>query len=179
MSASRAQASRSTRRDRTTSSRALTDTYSEFIAGIELRYLWLAALEVRNDHGPTTPQPGGVRVEDEATWEPRDGGFRIYHVYDLVFSGAGDTETPIATLRVTYGLEFSSALPLTDELFEVFSTVNVPVNTWPHLRELVASMLGRFGWQPFALPTLKRLPRRSSRRRSRRGTHSNAPEEPS
>lgn len=179
MSTSRAPASRSTRRDGKTSSRALTDTYSAFIAGIELEHLWLAALEVRNHHGPTTPQAGNVRVEDEATWEPRDGGFRIYHVYDLAFSGPGDTETPIATLRVTYGLEFSSALPLTDELFEVFSTVNVPVNTWPYLRELVASTLGRFGWQPFTLPTMKRLPRRTSRRRSPRGTRSKAPEESS
>ncbi len=176
MSTSRVQASRATRRDRKTGSQALTDTYSEFIAGIELEHLWLAELEVHNHHGPTTPPAGNVRVEDDATWEARDGGFRIYHMYNVVFLAASDAETPLATLRATYGLEFSSGMPLTEELFTIFSTVNVPVNTWPYLRELVASTLGRFGWQPFALPTMKRLPRRSSRRRSSRGTRADRPE---
>ncbi len=175
MSTSRVEASRATRRDRKVSSQALADTYSAFIAGIELEHLWLATLEVHNHYGPTTPQTGNVRVEDEVTWEPRDGGFRIYHTYTVIFLAASDEERPLATVRVTYGLEFSSAMPLTEELFAVFSTVNVPVNTWPYLRELIASTLGRFGWQPFALPTMKRLPRRSSRRRSSRAARSDAP----
>jgi hypothetical protein len=45
---------------------------------------------------------------------------------------------------------------MTERIFAVFQTANLPVNIWPYLRELVASITGRMGWLPITLPTLKR-----------------------
>ena len=70
------------------------------------------------------------------------------------------------------------AEPMTEGIFAVFQDVNLPVNTWPYLREFLAATTGRMNWITFTLPALKRgagpggdadRPRATRGRAARRG----------
>jgi hypothetical protein len=130
--------------------------YGEFIQQLQLREFWLHSATIENPNGPVMPESGrlSISIEDgELRWEPAQGGFRAFHGY--VVRIAQEDDTHYATVAVTFGLEFSSTEEMSDELFRVFSTRNLPVNTWPFLREFFYTTLGRMGWAPLTLPVLK------------------------
>lgn len=129
------------------------EQYASFIGQIELDAIWLARSRVENHAGLRSPRHAEVGVSESAQWQPADDGFDIQHQYMLHFHNAGQE---LAVIDVTFGLHFTSHQPMTDETFEVFRAVNLPVNTWPYLRAYVADTTGRFGWLPFTLPALKR-----------------------
>lgn len=129
------------------------EEYAAFIAGVELECLWLRECQVLNQAGPRSPLAGSVTLELASWWEPLPTGFRAFHRYEARIQA---DETPLATITVTFGLDFRSSQPMTDRLFALFREINLPVNTWPYFREFLASMTGRMNWLPVTLPTLKR-----------------------
>lgn len=126
--------------------------YSAFIDQIELVTIWLSSAQVTNQHGPTTPEKGVLDIQRSAHWEASPSGFRAFHTYTATLKTA---ETSAVLIEVTFGLEFDSAEPMTDAIFGIFQLVNLPVNTWPYLREFLATTLGRFGWEPIIIPAFK------------------------
>ncbi|MCE7929106.1 MAG: hypothetical protein DYG91_11500 [Chloroflexi bacterium CFX7] len=129
------------------------DQYAAFIQQLELESIWLADASVRNDAGPAMPEEARIVFEPlESQFELIDGGFECYHEYGLQIHSEG---TRIAEIMATLGVRFRSGESMTNELFEPFREVNLPVNTWPFFREFVHTTLGRFGWVPFTLPAFK------------------------
>lgn len=130
------------------------EEYAVFIAQIELRDIWLQQAHAKNQLGPEGPR-GAIEVEitDDTRWHAREGGFDAIQQFALRFA-LGDA--PLAEIEVTFALRFRSAQAMTEEIFQVFRAVNLPLNTWPYLREFVSATTGRMGWLPFTLPALKR-----------------------
>jgi preprotein translocase subunit SecB len=129
------------------------EAYGEFIGQIQLRNLFLKDAFVRNIYGSDTPDHVSVELSSSAEYQNTEQGFDAIHHYEMDFS-SGDTVA--SHISVTFSVGFESTIQLTDEMFETFREVNLPVNTWPYLREFVSSTLGRMNWQPFALPALMR-----------------------
>ncbi len=127
--------------------------YARFIGQIELTGVWLKDAKIENLLGSESPERSEVHLDDYATWNEVPGGYTVFHTYSLNIS---DLESDVAILSVTFGVDYDSELTMTSELFEVFQAVNLPFNTWPYLREFIASILGRMNWYPFVLPALKR-----------------------
>ena len=128
------------------------EEYARFIGQIELEQIWLATVHIENSHGPRTPEQATFRFSSDAQREPSTHGFRIFHHYNVRIEGV---DSCLAEFDVTFGVDFASTLPLTDALFVIFEEVNLPVNTWPFLREFVSTTIGRMGWLPFTIPALK------------------------
>jgi len=127
--------------------------YGAFIEQIELEDLWLQSAAIENRYGPNMPEPGRVSIDHrDSRWEPTDKGFRAFLGYQINIL---DDDQIYASVAITYGLEFASADPMSDEYFKVFSDRNLPINTWPFLREFFYTTLGRMGWVSLTLPTLK------------------------
>jgi len=126
--------------------------YAAFVGQIELLDVWLRSARVANEHGPVTPDHVSIHVESNADWMTTDAGFRAFQAYRLWFQGF---DVLFAEVEVAFGLEFSSQEPMTDEIFGTFSEFNLPLNTWPYLREFVATTTGRMGWTAATLPTFK------------------------
>jgi hypothetical protein len=145
------------------------EEYAEFIGQIELSNIWLHEAHINNMQGPQTPDQATFRFRSTARWEPQDGGFHIFHHYTVHVE---TVDAPLAELDIALGVDFASKLPLTDEIFAIFEDVNLPVNTWPFLREFVSTAVGRMGWIPFTIPALKqgvkRTPRPPTATRTRR-----------
>jgi len=108
---------------------------------------------VTNSHGPRAPSRASVGITSpEASWSNASDGFDVELPYVVEFADGG---TVHARLSATFGLHFTSGMPMTDSLFDVFTDINLPINTWPFLREFVSTTLGRMGWQSFTLPAFK------------------------
>lgn len=141
------------------------EDYGAFIGQIHLRTIWLQDATVSNKHGPHTPEEAAIGFASVAEWSDREGGFQVLHTYMV---GIESAEQEFAQIHTTFGLDFDSQQPMTQEIFDIFEDVNLSVNTWPFLREFVSTSLGRMGWSPFTLPALKRGvrdPRESKRKR--------------
>ncbi len=128
------------------------EDYAAFIRQIELASIWLKDLKVTNHNGPTTPEQGSLGFQHSANWELSPGGFRSFCTY-LVRLESSDAL--YLGMDVTFGLDFVSKKEMNDDVFSLFQDVNLPVNTWPYLREIVANVMGRLGWASFTLPTFK------------------------
>jgi len=127
--------------------------YAAFIGQIELDATWLDAARIVNHRGPKPPEQASVALGESARWEQRPDGFHAFQSYEARIEA---DNTLLAEIDVTFGLHFKSARPMTDRIFAVFQEVNLPVNTWPYLREFLAGTTGRMNWITFTLPTLKR-----------------------
>lgn len=127
--------------------------YGVFIKQIEFRDIWIQSASIENLHGPIMPEPGRISIVESARWEPVEEGFHAFHKYDVTLRGSDDDI--VATVSAAFGLLFSSTQEMTDSLFEVFSDVNLPINSWPFFREYFYASLARMGWAPLTLPALK------------------------
>ena len=117
-------------------------------------------------------EQASVEVDREAYWESASDGFHAFHRYTIEVQSESER---VAKVDATFELAFSSEQTMTDGIFAVFQEVNLPLNTWPYLRNFLADALSRMGWPPFTLPALKigptssgddspaRPPRRKSR----------------
>ncbi|MHB1414451.1 MAG: hypothetical protein ACYC1C_04295 [Chloroflexota bacterium] len=140
--------------------------YAAFIRQIELTRVWLQDARVTNHHGPSTPKEADIHIHGDARWEPRTDGFRVFQTYSVDFN---HEEQSLARVEVTFGLQFGSEMPMTEPVFVVFRRANLPVNTWPYLREFLDTMTSRMNWAVFTLPTLKRVPEPPKARTTRSG----------
>ena len=126
--------------------------YNAFIGQIELTSIWLSSSAIENPSGPGSLGEVSIDIAGNARWESMEDGLVAFHAYDVTFK---ESDSKVAGISVTFGLEFKSEQAMTDELFTVFQKVNLPVNTWPYLRAFLADALGRMGWPPLTLPAFK------------------------
>jgi hypothetical protein len=131
---------------------ASTEQYNAFIQQIDLQSVWLASAKVENGVGAEPPDRTDVSINRFSTWGVIEGGFLAFDTYTIVL---GAPRAPAATIEVTFGLDYRSALVMTDALFEPFQQVNLPLNAWPYAREFVASATARMNWVRFTLPALR------------------------
>lgn len=129
------------------------NAYAAFISQIELLSIWLKSASVENFHGPALPEDLSITVDGVNEWEQRPDGFRAFQHYRIRLSKQDDAL--LAEIKTTFGADYSSEFPMTDELFATFGDVNLPLNTWPYLREYASATVSRLGWSPITLPTLK------------------------
>jgi len=152
--------------------------YAAFIGQLQLTNIWLEGSRISNEHGPATPEQASLSItSDKASFESEPDGFTAHQGYQVTFTLV---DAVIAEIEVGFGLRFSSPQTMTDEIFQVFSEVNLPVNTWPYFREYVATAMGRMGWTPMTLPALKRgvrpsIPTQRAVRRSSRPRKASQP----
>lgn len=127
--------------------------FADFIGQIRLQGIWLSSAKVVNKVGPVTPEHVAIGIDDSSTWKPQEWGFRALTEYRIRLT---DNRKLLATVDASFAVDFASGQPMTDSIFNTFGEVNLPVNTWPYLREFLASSFGRMNWTPFTLPALKR-----------------------
>ena len=126
--------------------------YNAFIGQIELSSIWLSSSAIENPGGPGNPGEASIDIAASARWESVEDGFVAFHAYGVRIEV---TDSKVANISVTFGLEFKSEQTMSEWLFAVFQEVNLPVNTWPYLRSFLADALGRMGWPPLTLPAFK------------------------
>ena len=128
--------------------------YVSFIQQLELVNIWLRSARVTNSTGGITFSQAEVSIEDSSSWKDIEVGFQAFHKFTATFT---DGKKKLGRIEAEFVADYASDEPMEDELFELFKTNNLPLNTWPYFREYVSSTTGRMQWLPFTLPTRKFL----------------------
>ncbi|MEO5510413.1 MAG: hypothetical protein ABIS27_07260 [Longimicrobiales bacterium] len=133
--------------------------YDAFIAGLHIQGIRISDADIKAPH-PYGSEPHRQlegRVATSNNYANMQGGF--FARSTLAFDGVyADEEQPRVSIKVTVEVGYLAAVPMSDDIFEVFGIRNLPLNTWPYLREFVQSALVRAGWPVYTLPAFKPAP---------------------
>lgn len=134
------------------------EEYQGFLQGLELRHVRLISLEVESFEDEPRPLESVVSVEGDTEFVKVPTGFEARTRYCVFFTERTSGEK-LGAIEAVYGFRYDSETQLNDKgaatYFEIFKDVNMPVNSWPFMRELTYNIMSRMGWTPFVLPLLK------------------------
>jgi len=133
--------------------------YKEFIEGIELENIFFSKanfelLVFNRDFWREKPDIN--MIEDAKLLERKSEKFVVTHKYNLVISNPAEKKEKFLKISANLVAEYSTKKEITEEIFELFRKINLPLNTWPYFREYVHSCMGRLNIPPLILPVLKR-----------------------
>lgn len=134
------------------------EVYREFITGVELLSLRLISVDAKIDDKYFSHETDvSIKVEDKAKYSDSDrgGGFSAFHDYDISLSCEGQ-EKPYISFKAQFEVIYSSEIAINKKIWDVFKNVNLPLNTWPYVRELFHNTVLRFNHPPVILPAIKR-----------------------
>lgn len=132
------------------------DEYNTFVNQIDLKWVYLESSTIKRRRMPEITQELGYKDKTgKCRYEAIEGGFRTSFNYQIFLLEA-EQEEPFAEIKCTYAAEYESEMPMTKDLFTVFKELNLPLNTWPYIREFVHGTTNRMGLPGLVLRSLKR-----------------------
>ena len=129
------------------------EKYREMLDGIELHSISLKTIKASVAYENLSERMD-VFLEDEAFYENDEDGFYVENKYILV--AKNKKRKNVLKIECIYLLHFSALEEITDDFFEIYKEISLPLNVWPFFRELVNSITLRMNIPPITLPLLKR-----------------------
>jgi len=127
--------------------------YKKFITKLSLKEIKMlsAAAKVEKDFSP----PASVKIKDNKKYEVLgEGSFRVLQEYTLQATESGEKRIRFE-VKALYSLIYSSEVPITDEIFKIFSYSNLTLHTWPYFRQFVHEMTLRMNLPPLLLDVIR------------------------
>lgn len=128
--------------------------YNRYLENINLLDICLVNSKIKankNNFG----EKGQLRFEEESQIvEKTDSFVKIADTYKLK---AKSEKKIIFSIDVVYHVSFGTSEDIPLEFFDIFNSMNLPVHTFPYLREYVHSMVSRMGLPSLVLPLKKFL----------------------
>ena len=126
--------------------------YNDFVKQIEVDDLRIVSAQVNLLDYSYFPSSAEVKWRMRASYEKAEEQFSVSHRYNVTILDK-ETNEDKAKISVTFLVAYSSKTPINDDFFRIFKARNLPLNTWPYLREFVHNVTMRMGWPPFIAPT--------------------------
>jgi len=126
--------------------------YRDFISQIEITDIRIISAQVKIPDYSYFPSSAEVKWRMTASYEKAEEQFNVSHRYNVTILDK-ETNEAKAKISVTFFVEYSSKIPISDDFFEIFKVRNLPLNTWPYFREFIHNITTRVGWPPFIAPT--------------------------
>ena len=130
--------------------------YGEILSGVELEGITMIRGRFSLNKEELSPE-AEYAIKNTASYEiSKENVAIVSHSYRL---GVINKESRKKALHIecTYHVDYSSETDFTEEFFELFREVNLPLNTWPFFREYVFNITSRMNIPPLSLPLLKRF----------------------
>lgn len=128
------------------------EEYNNFVKQIEVEDIRIVSAQVNILDYSYFPSSAEVKWRTKASYENMEEQFNVFHRYNMTIWDK-ETKEDKAKISVTFLVSYSSKIPISDDLFTIFKVRNLPLNTWPYLREFVHNTTMRIGWPPFVAPT--------------------------
>ena len=126
--------------------------YKSILDGIEINSIYLKSLKSTIDPGLIT-EGMSISIKDNASYVTTENGFIIENKYTL--TSKNRDKKIVLKIESNYVLHFTSRLEVTDDFFDIYKNISLPLNVWPFFRELVNSITARMNIPPLTLPLLK------------------------
>ncbi len=128
--------------------------YRDYLEQTELESILLSSCsaKLRKDKfGDSMKHSVSDKVKYDIS-EPKTA--RLLHEYQFVVTRSTKRDFAVKII-CEFEVELTSKSEITEDFLEIFSQVNLPLNTWPYFREFIQNMLQRMGLPPLTLPFLK------------------------
>jgi preprotein translocase subunit SecB len=136
------------------------EEYDNFIKNLELLNLYLSECRFKR----ADSELGNHNIEVTASLELikneykqlKDNTFEVRHSVNFILSFNKDSKKiKLFELKAVFMLIYKNKIKITDEIFDLFSKKNIPLNIMPYLREFVTNSMYRTGLPPILLPVTK------------------------
>ena len=128
--------------------------YATFIEQIDIANIGLVSASAARLGDAERLSNSIMDIKTKAWYENGQGEFRVFHRYNMNIKNA-ETRGQTAKLSAVFVITYRSELPLTEEIFEIFKGVNLPLNTWPYFRELAHNTFSRMNLPQIIAPAFK------------------------
>jgi preprotein translocase subunit SecB len=130
--------------------------YSEILSKTQLLEIYMESCSVSQvREGIHSEKKINIEINDRAIIKKAETGFKVLHKYDIKTVSPEATK-PSLRISVAFALVFSCDYSVGKSFFDVFKNVNLPLNSWPYLREFVQSTVQRMNLPPLTLPFVRR-----------------------
>lgn len=128
--------------------------YRNFLGKVNLKSIVLTFLTVKTDRKKTNKNmKADIKLQNDfAIVGPHEASVSV--TYELAATKTIKKDAAVE-ITATYEVILSAEEELTKEFLEIYSEINVHLNTWPYFRELVQSMTQRAGLPPLTLPLFR------------------------
>jgi len=130
--------------------------YNKILKGIELQDIYYVTGKfsiVREALSPNSK----IKITKNAKFDVLSKNFvRLSHTYKLHVINK-ESKKRCINIECAFGLDLQSNEEFTEEFFEVFKEINLPINTWPFFREYVFNITSKMNIPPLTLPLLQSI----------------------
>jgi hypothetical protein len=117
--------------------------YRDFISQMGVGDICILSANMKRFGSLSGPRPDvEVNYKDKAQYANQGSGFMAFHRYDVTVKDDKGKKR-LALVSVTFAVYYVSKIPMTDQIFEKFCQLNLPLNTWPYFREFTHNSLAR------------------------------------
>ncbi len=133
------------------------EAFNKFSEGLKLLRISLNKIEAKfNDEAEQTENEKQVYIDKKAAYQVLDNSnFRVFQDFDLSVGDKENKENKFITIKSTFTIDFSSELPIDDDIFKMLAETTVLITAWPYLRELVQSITIRMSVPPIVIPPIQ------------------------
>lgn len=127
--------------------------YKKFVKGISLKELKIVSIKASVEELFTPPAK--LKIRDTADYETlSDSQIKILHKYSIEGIKKGEDKAGFI-VEVHYILLYSSTIPMTKAIFNIFAKSSLRLHTWPYFRQFVHQMTLNMHLPPIILDTIK------------------------
>ncbi len=139
------------------------EDYNDFINQLDIYNISVESSRMKKYDCDEMPEHFRVTINMTANYENDEDQaiVFIHQTYTLTLKDEG-TKKNVAKLTVTFCVEYSSDIPMSDEHMDVFVDTNLPLNTWPYFREYSHNSLARMGFMDVIAPVVRGLSHKKS-----------------
>ena len=132
--------------------------YSEILSNTELIEIYLESCSVRHNREEIQSEKKiNISITDKVVFKKVEAGFTAIHTYDVKAVSSNPEKTkPMLNIKATFCLNFKCGVVVGKPFFDIFKVVNLPLNSWPYLREFVQNTVQRMNLPPLILPFSRR-----------------------
>lgn len=127
--------------------------YKRILDGIQLENILIKNINAKIDH-EILKEGLKININDKSSYTETEDGFVVEDKFSL--SSLNKDRKIALKIECTYILSFTSSCKITQDFFDVYKEISLPLNVWPFFREIVNSMTSRMNIPPLTLPLLKR-----------------------
>lgn len=127
--------------------------YNDFLKGIDILGIRMTKGSFESK-GPAAPRGGTtVDIAVNSRFVNHEGKFDGIAEFEVRFKSEQGEDTA-GTISARYVVTYSTAKPMTDEIWRIFAERNLRMNLWPYLREFIESATVRMAWPRLVLPAM-------------------------
>ncbi len=133
------------------------ESFNTFSENLRLLRISLNEVEAKlNNDAEQTDIEKQVYIDKKAYYQViDDANFRVFQDFDLSIADKNNKENSFLTIKSIFTIDFSSELPIDENIFKTLAETTVLITAWPYLRELVQSITVRMGVPPITVPPIQ------------------------